>query len=41
MAAAMRHAVTAGRLAHLAGRIPQRFHARAFALWQSLLKETS
>ncbi len=29
MAAAMRHAVTAGRLAHLAGRIPQRFHARA------------
>ena len=29
MAAAMRHAVTAGRLAYLAGRIPQRFHARA------------
>jgi thiazole synthase len=29
MAAAMRHAVTAGRLACLAGRIPQRFHAHA------------
>ncbi len=29
MAAAMRHGVAAGRLAYLAGRIPQRFHARA------------
>ncbi|HEV2780737.1 MAG TPA: thiazole synthase [Actinophytocola sp.] len=29
MAAAMRHAVTAGRLARLAGRIPQRFWAQA------------
>jgi thiazole synthase len=29
MAEAMRHAVAAGRLARLAGRIPQRFHARA------------
>jgi thiazole synthase len=29
MAGAMRHAVTAGRLARLAGRIPQRFHAQA------------
>ena len=29
MAAAMRHAVEAGRLAHLAGRIPRRFHAEA------------
>lgn len=29
MASAMRHAVAAGRLARLAGRIPQRYHARA------------
>jgi thiazole synthase len=29
MAAAMRHAVTAGRLAHGAGRVPQRFWAQA------------
>jgi thiazole synthase len=29
MAAAMRHAVTAGRLAYRAGRIPRRFHALA------------
>lgn len=29
MATAMRHAVEAGRLAHLAGRIPRRFHAEA------------
>lgn len=29
MAAAMRHAVTAGRLARVAGRIPRRFHALA------------
>jgi len=29
MAAAMRHAVEAGRLAHRAGRIPRRFHAEA------------
>ena len=29
MAAAMRHAVTAGRLARAAGRIPRRFHALA------------
>ena len=29
MARAMRHAVEAGRLAHLAGRIPRRFHAQA------------
>jgi len=29
MAAAMRHAVRAGRLAHTAGRIPRRFHALA------------
>ena len=29
MAAAMAHAIEAGRLARLAGRIPQRFHARA------------
>src|SRR5262249_50200696 len=29
LAAAMRHAVAAGRLARLAGRIPQRFHAHA------------
>jgi thiazole synthase len=29
MASAMRHAVLAGRQAQLAGRIPQRFHARA------------
>ncbi len=29
MAAAMRHAVEAGRLAYLAGRIPRRHHARA------------
>jgi thiazole synthase len=29
MAAAMRHAVEAGRLARLAGRIPRRFHAEA------------
>jgi thiazole synthase len=29
MAAAMRHAVQAGRLAHQAGRIPRRFHALA------------
>src|SRR5581483_11838341 len=29
MATAMRHAVEAGRLARLAGRIPKRFHARA------------
>ena len=29
MAAAMRHAVEAGRLAYAAGRIPRRFHALA------------
>jgi thiazole synthase len=29
MATAMRHAVTAGRLARAAGRIPRRFHAVA------------
>jgi len=29
MARAMKHAVIAGRAAHLAGRIPRRFHARA------------
>ncbi|MGO8687221.1 MAG: thiazole synthase [Candidatus Dormibacteria bacterium] len=29
MATAMRRAIEAGRLAHLAGRIPRRFHARA------------
>ena len=29
MASAMRHAVTAGRLAYLAGRIPRRYHALA------------
>ena len=29
MATAMRHAVSAGRLAHAAGRIPRRFHALA------------
>jgi thiazole synthase len=29
MATAMAHAVTAGRLARRAGRIPRRFHARA------------
>jgi thiazole synthase len=29
MAEAMRHAVIAGRLAHLAGRIPRRWHAQA------------
>jgi len=29
MAAAMRHAVTGGRLAARAGRIPRRFHASA------------
>src|SRR4029453_4101044 len=29
MASAMRHAVTAGRLARSAGRIPRRFHALA------------
>ncbi|NUP50612.1 MAG: thiazole synthase [Catenulispora sp.] len=29
MAAAMRHAVTAGRLARIAGRVPKRYHAQA------------
>jgi len=29
MATAMRHAITAGRLARIAGRVPKRYHAQA------------
>ncbi|MCW2889699.1 MAG: thiazole synthase [Streptosporangiaceae bacterium] len=36
MAAAMRHAVEAGRLARLAGRIPRRRHAQASSPWEGL-----
>ncbi len=36
MAAAMRHAVSAGRLALLAGRIPKRHHAQASSPWAGL-----
>ncbi len=36
MARAMRHAVEAGRLARLAGRIPKRHHARASSPWEGL-----
>ena len=34
MAAAMRHAVQAGRLAYRAGRIPRRFYAQASSPWE-------
>ncbi|GLY72054.1 thiazole synthase [Actinoallomurus iriomotensis] len=36
MASAMRHAVTAGRMARLAGRIPKRRYAQASSPWQGL-----
>ncbi|WP_329257933.1 thiazole synthase [Actinoallomurus sp. NBC_01490] len=36
MASAMRHAVTAGRAARLAGRIPKRRYAQASSPWQGL-----
>jgi len=36
MAAAMRHAVAAGRLARLAGRIPRRHHAQASSPWAGI-----
>ena len=36
MAAAMRHAVEAGRLARLAGRIPKRHYAQASSPWEGL-----
>jgi thiazole synthase len=36
MAAAMRHAVEAGRLARLAGRIPKRRYARSSSPWEGL-----
>jgi thiazole synthase len=36
MASAMRHAVEAGRLARLAGRIPKRRYARASSPWEGL-----
>jgi len=36
MAAAMRHAVEAGRLARLAGRIPKRRYAQASSPWEGL-----
>jgi thiazole synthase len=36
MAAAMRHAVEAGRLARLAGRVPKRRYAQASSPWQGL-----
>ena len=36
MAQAMRHAVEAGRLAHRAGRIPQRLYAQASTAWEGL-----
>ncbi|GAA4500278.1 thiazole synthase [Actinoallomurus oryzae] len=36
MASAMRHAVTAGRTARLAGRIPKRRYAQASSPWQGL-----
>jgi thiazole synthase len=36
MATAMRHAVEAGRLARLAGRIPKRRYAQASSPWQGL-----
>ncbi|GAB3252157.1 thiazole synthase [Kineosporia babensis] len=38
MATAMRHAVLAGRAAHLAGRIPQRALAQASSSWQGLAR---
>src|ERR1700754_160913 len=37
MAAAMRHAVTAGRLARLAGRIPKRRYAQASSPWEGIV----
>jgi thiazole synthase len=40
MAAAMRHAVEAGRLARLAGRIPKRRYARASSPWEGLATPT-
>jgi thiazole synthase len=36
MAAAMRHAVEAGRLARVAGRIPKRRYAQASSPWEGL-----
>jgi thiazole synthase len=36
MAAAMRQAVEAGRLARGAGRIPKRWHAQASTPWEGL-----
>src|SRR5690348_14929274 len=40
MAAAMRHAVEAGRLAHLAGRIPKRRYAQASSPWHGRVTES-
>jgi thiazole synthase len=40
MAAAMRHAVEAGRLARLAGRIPMRRYAQASSPWEGLATTT-
>jgi thiazole synthase len=40
MAAAMRHAVEAGRLARLAGRIPKRRYAQASSPWEGLSSST-
>jgi thiazole synthase len=40
MASAMRHAVAAGRMARLAGRIPQRRYAQASSPWQGLSSGT-
>jgi len=41
MASAMRHAVRAGRIAHLAGRIPKRFHALASSSFEDMPDLTS
>ncbi|GAA2045547.1 thiazole synthase [Catenulispora yoronensis] len=38
MAAAMRHAVTAGRLARIAGRMPKRYHAQASSTMDGLAR---
>ena len=41
MAEAIRKAVEAGRLAHLAGRIPQRLYAEASTAWEGIADLTA
>jgi thiazole synthase len=38
MAAAMKHACEAGRLAYLAGRIPRKLYATASSPWEGLIQ---